>query len=62
METITDLEGNWNQIKGKMKRKFALLTDSDLLLVRGKHGEMIGRLQAKLGKKKEEVYKVIYEL
>ena len=48
--------------KGYKKQKFALLTDSDLLLVEGKQDEMLGRLQIKLGKSKEEIQKVISEL
>ena len=62
MENLTELKGDWNQIKGKLKQKFAVLTDSDVLLVEGKQDEMLGRLQAKLGKTKEEIHKVISEL
>jgi uncharacterized protein YjbJ (UPF0337 family) len=58
----TELKGSWNQTKGKLKQKFALLTDSDLLLVEGKQNEMLGRLQSKLGKTKEEIHKLISEL
>ena len=50
------------EIKGKLKQKFALLTDDDLLLTEGKHDELYGRLQKKLGKSKEEVEKLISEL
>lgn len=59
---INELKGNWNETKGILKQKFALLTDSDLLLVEGKQDEMLGRLQIKLGKSKEEIQKVISEL
>ncbi len=62
MTNLTELKGNWNETKGKLKQKFALLTDSDLLLVEGKQDEMLGRLQIKLGKTKEEIHKVISEL
>jgi uncharacterized protein YjbJ (UPF0337 family) len=62
MKNITELEGNWNEIKGKLKQKYALLTDNDLLLVEGKQDEMLGRLQTKLGKTKEELHKLISEL
>jgi uncharacterized protein YjbJ (UPF0337 family) len=62
MKKLTELKGNWNQIKGKLKIKFALLTDSDLLMVKGKQEEMFGRLQVKLGKSKEEIKKLISEL
>ncbi|MBI3520878.1 MAG: CsbD family protein [Bacteroidetes bacterium] len=58
----TELKGNWNEIKGKLKQKFAILTDKDLLLAEGKQDELIGRLQIKLGKTKEEMHKIISEL
>ena len=62
MKNTTELTGNWNEIKGKLKQKFAILTDSDVLLEEGKHDELLGRLQIKLGKTKEEVQKLISEL
>lgn len=54
--------GNWVKRKGKLKQKFALLTDDDLLLAEGKKEEMLGRLQVKLGKTKEELQKIIAAL
>jgi uncharacterized protein YjbJ (UPF0337 family) len=62
MKNITQLKGNWNETKGKLKQKFALLTDSDLLLLEGKQDEMLGRLQIRLGKSKEDINKLISEL
>ena len=58
----TELTGNWEEQKGKLKRQFASLTDDDLLFVEGKKDEMMGKLQIKLGKTKEELYKMISEL
>jgi len=49
MSATTDkLKGNWNQIKGKLKEKYADLTDNDLLYVEGKEDQLIGRLQENL--------------
>jgi uncharacterized protein YjbJ (UPF0337 family) len=62
MKNLTELQGNWNETKGKLKQKFAMLTENDLLLVEGKQDEMLGRLQVKLGKTKEELNKIIYDL
>ncbi len=59
MKTLTELKGNWNETKGKLKQKFAMLTDSDLMYSEGKEEEMLGRLQIKLGKTKVEVQKLI---
>lgn len=58
----TELKGNWEEQKGKLKQKFAKLTDSDLLFLEGKKDEMLGKLQIKLGKTKEELYKIIEKL
>ena len=59
MTNLTELKGDWNETKGKLKQKFAMLTDDDLLLAEGKKDEMLGRLQAKLGKTKEEIQALI---
>ena len=58
----TELKGNWEEQKGKLKQKFASLTDDDLLLAEGKKEEMMGKLQIKLSKTKEELHKIIREL
>lgn len=58
----TEMKGNWNELKGKIKQKFADLTDDDLLYEDGKEDELYGRLQKKLGKTKDEVKKFIAEL
>lgn len=58
--TIT--QGNWNEFKGKLKQKFANLTDDDLMFAEGKEDELIGRLQTKLGKSNEEIRRIISEL
>ena len=58
----TEAKGNWHEQKGKLKQKFAALTDNDLLFEEGKEEEMFGRLQKKLGKSKEELHKIISEL
>lgn len=58
----TALLGNWEEQKGKLKQKFATLTDNDLLFVEGKKEEMMGKLQIKLGKTKEQLHKLIASL
>jgi uncharacterized protein YjbJ (UPF0337 family) len=62
MKNLTELKGNWNEQKGKLKQKFAFLTDNDLMFEEGKKEEMIGKLQVRLGKTKEELHKIIEEL
>jgi uncharacterized protein YjbJ (UPF0337 family) len=53
------VKGNWNEQKGKLKQKFATLTDNDLMFAEGKKDEMLGKLQIKLGKSKEELQKIM---
>lgn len=48
-------EGRWNDIKGKVKKAYADLTEDDLKYQEGKKDELLGKLQQKLGKTKEEV-------
>jgi uncharacterized protein YjbJ (UPF0337 family) len=61
METMK-LKGNWNELKGKLKKSYAELTDNDLLYEEGREDELYGRLQQKLGKSKEEVRRLINDL
>ncbi len=49
------LKGNWNELKGKAKQQYAELTDDDLLYEEGKEDELIGRVQKKTGKARDEV-------
>jgi len=58
----TEIKGNWNELKGKLKQKFATLTDDDLMFAEGKEDEMYGRLQQKLGKTKEEFHQILSDL
>ncbi|MDP4266114.1 MAG: general stress protein CsbD [Bacteroidota bacterium] len=55
-------KGNWQEQKTKLMRKFPVLTDRDLNYEEGKEDEMLGRLQVKLGKTKEELRKIIAAL
>lgn len=56
MSALTDrMKGQWNEMKGKLKQKYADLTDDDLLYVEGKEDELLGKLQQKLGKTRAEI-------
>lgn len=50
-----ELKGNWNQIKGRLKQKYANLTDDDLTYVDGREDELIGRIQQKTGRSRDEI-------
>ncbi|WP_339839477.1 CsbD family protein [uncultured Flavobacterium sp.] len=58
----TGIKGDWNELKGKLKQKFADLTEDDLLYEEGKEDELYGKIQQKIGKTKDEVKKMIAEL
>jgi uncharacterized protein YjbJ (UPF0337 family) len=53
------LKGNWNIIKGKLKQRWAKLTDDDLELIEGKEDELIGRIQIKTGETREDVIQAV---
>lgn len=54
-----EVKGTWNEMKGKLKKKYGQLTDDDLAYEEGHEDEMYGRLQQKLGKTKDEIKKEI---
>lgn len=54
-----NLKGNWNEKKGKLKQKYAELTDDDLTYAEGKEDELIGRIQQRLGTSREEARKIV---
>ncbi|MBU0473273.1 MAG: CsbD family protein [Bacteroidetes bacterium] len=56
------MKGNRNKLQGKLKQEYAELTDDDLLFEEGKERELLGRLQLKLGKTKEQLRLVFAKL
>jgi uncharacterized protein YjbJ (UPF0337 family) len=62
--TMTNLQfkGSWNEVKGKLRQKYGQLTDDDLAFAEGKEDELLGRLQKKLGKSKEDLRKEVESL
>jgi uncharacterized protein YjbJ (UPF0337 family) len=60
--TKLGFKGSWNEVKGKLKQKYGQLTDNDLAFAEGKEDELLGRLQQRLGKSKEDLRKEIESL
>lgn len=58
MDTL-EIKGKWNELKGKIKQQYANLTDDDLLYEEGQEDRLIGNLQQKLGKTRDEVIKIL---
>lgn len=57
-----ELKGQWNELKGKIKQAYGDLTDDDLKYEEGKDEEMLGKLQQKTGKGRDELVKWIKSL
>lgn len=55
MPNSKEIKGKWDELKGKLKQKYAELTDDDLLFEEGKEDETWGKLQQKLGKTEKEI-------
>lgn len=56
-----EIKGDWNMIKGKLKQKWATLTDDDLQYAEGKSDELLGRIQKRTGESREAVEKILKE-
>jgi len=55
------IKGNWNELKGKLKQEYGELTDNDLMYAEGQEDELLGRLQKKTGKAKDDLKKMLFE-
>jgi uncharacterized protein YjbJ (UPF0337 family) len=65
-QTLADLtmnklqfKGEWHELKGKLRQKFAELTDNDVDYAEGQEEELLGHLQQKLGKSQQEIAELI---
>lgn len=56
------LEGNWNEIKGKIRQKWGQLTDDDLMQIRGDADQIIGAIQRKTGEAREAIQRYLQEV
>jgi uncharacterized protein YjbJ (UPF0337 family) len=59
--TKLEIKGDWNIAKGKLKQKWAKLTDDDLQYIEGKQDELVGRIQKRTGEAREAVEKAVKE-
>ncbi|MEN0056716.1 MAG: CsbD family protein [Mucilaginibacter sp.] len=57
-----EIKGGWNELKGKLKQAYGDLTDDDLIREEGKDDELLGKLQQKTGKSRDELVKWINSL
>jgi uncharacterized protein YjbJ (UPF0337 family) len=56
-----EIKGDWNITKGKLKQKWAQLTENDLQYVDGKQEELFGRIQKCTGETRDAIQKAIKE-
>jgi uncharacterized protein YjbJ (UPF0337 family) len=56
------LRGNWNQLKGKVREKWGLLTNDDLEHIAGHKDRLIGKIQERYGKTQWEAANIEREL
>ncbi|WP_026953213.1 CsbD family protein [Algoriphagus mannitolivorans] len=61
-DTKFRIEGSWKEIKGKLKQKYASLTEDDLMYEEGQEDELLGRLQRKLGSSIDKIKEEINQL
>lgn len=54
-----EIKGKWNEVKGRLKKAYAELTDDDLTYAEGKEDELLGKIQQKTGKSRDELVKFI---
>ena len=59
--TKLEIKGDWNITKGKLKQKWAKLTDDDLQYAEGKQEDLVGRIQKRTGETREAVEKAFKE-
>jgi uncharacterized protein YjbJ (UPF0337 family) len=48
------IEGQWHQLTGNLKSKWAKLTDDDVAHISGKREQLVGKLQTRYGILKDE--------
>ncbi|MGJ7494251.1 CsbD family protein [Variovorax sp. RT4R15] len=53
------MEGNWKQLKGKVKEQWGKLTDDDFDVIAGKRDQLLGRIQERHGISKDEAEKQV---
>ena len=59
---LQNLQGQWNQLKGDVKKKWAQLTDDDLRWTNGNVDQLVGRIQERTGEKREQIEKYLDSL
>jgi uncharacterized protein YjbJ (UPF0337 family) len=56
------IKDDWHILKGKLKQLYGNLTDNDLVYIKGKEEELVGRIQRRIGKTKTYVIELLSKL
>ncbi len=56
------IKGKWNELKGKLKKRYSNLTDNDLIYEEGYEDQLIGKLEQKTGESREKVIQLLKSL
>jgi uncharacterized protein YjbJ (UPF0337 family) len=59
--TDTRLKGNWNELKGQVKEQWGQLTDDDLQVIEGRRDQLVGAIQKRYGRAKDEAQREVAE-
>ena len=55
------LKAKWKQLTGEAKRHWGKLTDDDVTMVEGDRDKLVGKIQERYGKSKDEAEKEVNE-
>jgi len=55
------LKGQWNQLKGKVREKWGMLTNDDVNLIQGKSEQLVGKIQERYGIARDEAERQVNE-
>jgi len=59
---VQGLQGHWNQLKGKLKKRWGELSDDDLRWSGGNIDQLVGRIQEKTGETREAIEEYLGQL
>jgi uncharacterized protein YjbJ (UPF0337 family) len=62
MVNVQTLQGNWNELKGKIRQKWGQLSDDDLQMFQGNVDQLVGTIQRKTGENRDKIEQYLDEL
>lgn len=54
-----EVRGKWNQFKGDIRKKWGKLTNDDLESIAGERDRLIGKIQERYGKSRDEAQREV---